>query len=226
MAETLIIGDQTDEASRCIEACKPDNYANKIANDSTLTRMANDRVRIAEWNGDLERSADLLKDFSASSPDTNQQSLHTAELITKLALMNGSYERAESTSRYLLPNIESLSDAMPKLGWQTPRDKFLKAHEEALLDRAIALWHLRRYDEAERLLRYILTEREQSSNVVEIDAAALLALCYRDTGHQGLMRATQQEMIADIWLLSYGFPSVHCAENFTCISECLRKLTV
>ena len=129
--------------------CKPDNYANKIANDSTLTRMANDRVRIAEWNGDLERSADLLKDFSASSPDTNEQSLHTAELITKLALMNGSYERAESTSRYLVPNIESLSDAMPKLGWQTPRDKFLKAHEEALLDRAIALWHLRRYDEAE-----------------------------------------------------------------------------
>lgn len=111
---------------------------------------------------------------------------------THQAIDSQNFELAEFESRPLEADLGAImSMSSESSNDDQKKEKFVETNQRALIERVQCLVKLRRFDDAARICRSILSWSRNAE--VEIDALANLAVCYERSGHSGLMQAVKQQ---------------------------------
>lgn len=223
-SETLITHNAPDSADYLLDMCIRPPFSDKTTPESITQRVRNDRIWIAETKGDLNSAETTLKQIPASTPDKDDaNSMRTAELRARLALMKGDYSESLRHSEV----FDTHDDQIPKdagrrsFGYSlTPDEQFTDKYQLAIMDRANALFHLGRFTDSERLLRKLIVD---TSSQVQAQALICLAYCYSRTSHAGLAHACLAETLSK--LESAPFQRIASANTDTFLKLALLEAT-
>jgi hypothetical protein len=224
-AESLIKHGHVEAAEHCLVAAFSGKFIEQFRDKYRLTL---DRLWIAETIGDLQQAKDLVSslpniavsssknhDATTPNPQPDHLALLAQELIARFDLMSGDYAGAELHSRDLQKALDLVPlSPMDSTDPSRSRDDFIDEHFEFLLDRAHACFQLRLWKDATVLLRRILRLSHRGHVECIADASALLALCYVETGHEGLANAAQKEAVHSLADLSLNDPTAAAADVY------------
>jgi hypothetical protein len=190
-AEVLIKTGKVVSANMCLQAGANTKLVSSIDQNLQL-RISIDRVLLAEARGDLNQASSLIKDLQRdNSLQSSESQLRIAEAEARLSLLNGDFEQAEHKSRPLESALGNMSTKAERDHELSQRDKFVREHSYAIMDRVISLNQVQKFNMSARLARLLLLLR--SNDHLETDAAANLAYAYSQTKHKGLADAFTQE---------------------------------
>ncbi|MBS1953324.1 MAG: hypothetical protein JST89_04005 [Cyanobacteria bacterium SZAS-4] len=188
-AEVLISNNDLLSAKLCLDAIVDNQMS-----DAIKSKVIRDLLLIAECQGDLKSTEQLLSKLESTSTNSSDDDrLKNLESLVHRNLLLGDYEKAEMQSRQIEEKLLSLDDKELDKTEQTVQGKFVIDYQMGLLDRARALVQLKSFAPAMILLRALLVRNLDQQTL--IDASTLLARCYKESGHPGLAKTCEQNAV-------------------------------
>lgn len=192
-AELLIAYGKENSAELCLNNLMNESLSAENSDPESRLRLAVDRIFIAEAKGDLATADSISK----ALPESNEKisldnQLRVSEAKARLSILNGKFEQAELSSRLVESVMEQTSNDAREHS-ESNRDKYVRQHQLALLDRVQTLNHVHKFKEAAKLSRLLLRTNQWPLDHIGADAAANLAYAYSQDGHLGLAATFRQE---------------------------------